>query len=84
MLNEMKTVLILRRLLCMFEEHVITLDLSLEENKGEKLWSWGDAGACCSFQTVGEGCGFLPLEAVREAERTVALDNGPCWGSGQD
>lgn len=54
MLNEMETMFILRRLPCMFEEHVIILDISLEENQGEKLRSWGDVSACCSFQNVRE------------------------------
>lgn len=37
----------------MFEEHVIITDIPLEENQGEVLG--GGAGACCSFQNVGEG-----------------------------
>lgn len=49
MLNEMKTMLILRWLPCMFEEHGIIMDISLQEKQGQKLGSWGDVGTCCSF-----------------------------------
>lgn len=46
----------------MFEEHVIIMDLSLEENQGETLGSWG-LQVPAKFQNVGEGCGLPTLKS---------------------
>lgn len=59
----------------MFEEHVIIMDIFLEENQGQKLGSWGDAAHCKMWP---RDVVFPPRKAVRGGRK----DAGPCWGSG--